>query len=154
MPWIHLCRSEECWCQGRLYGEIVLKAGRESVPQPEWHSDAMGELTMAMKKRPMTGCAVPARNAWTDAGDKADFPNIYSFMVDQKYDDGSPRVPGAISIFTSQGVLKACINDKDNISTAFVEANTIHELIECIERAICDDATEWRVNPNAKRPTF
>jgi len=154
MPWIHLCRSTECWCQGRLYGESVLKAGAGHVAQPDWHSEAMGAMHMAIRKRDLSSKHIPAKNAWNDPGDKSDYPNLFAFLTDTKYDDGSPRVPGAVSIFTSQGVLKACINDKDQISTAFVEGATLHELIEWIERAICDDTTEWKVNPNAKKPTF
>lgn len=109
---------------------------------------------MAMKKRQIAAASVPAKNAWNDDGDKHDFPNLFSFLRDTKYDNGDPRVPGAVSIFTSQGVLKACLNDKDQLATAFVEAATLHELIEVIERAICDDCTEWKINPNVKKPTF
>lgn len=114
----------------------------------------MGAMYMAIKKRHLASAAVPAKNAWNDEGDKHDFPNLFSFLRDTKYDNGDARTPGAVSIFTSQGVLKACLNDKDQLATAFVEAATLHELIEVIERAICDDCTEWKINPNVKKPTF
>jgi len=154
MPWIHLCRNTHCWCEGRLHGEIVLNAGQDHVPQPSWHSDAMEEMAMAMKKPTVNAPVRKPEAMWNDKGDMMDYPNIYQFMMDLKYDDGSPRVPGSISFFTHLGVLKACINDKDNARTAFVEALTIHELWTKCDMAIADGCTEWKVNPLAKKPTF
>lgn len=93
----------------------------------------------------------PPQNDWADPVDQRDTPNIYAFLHDRKYDNGKPRMTGAMSIFTLNGVLKACINDRENNRTCFVEAASFGELIAKVEVAICDDGIEWKYSTKQEK---
>jgi len=146
MPFTHLCPTPDCECGNDLLAGISPATGPMVNRTPEWFQDALQELEDMGFKRRDPGAPKPMANAWNDPGDKADYPTIFGFLTETKYDDGKPRQTGSISIFTQLGVLKASISDKDNGQVAYVEALTLHELIELVERAICDDSTEWKAS--------
>lgn len=141
---IHLCDLRcRTRCQFGVLGYELLfdaKTGESN----DWHYTSQEFIRMAMKK-PNDAPLKPMANAW-DAKDvfKVDMPNIYEFLTATRWDDGSPRMPGSMSIFVQVGVLKACINDKELKRVAFVEAPTWDELLAQIDMAICDDNTVWR----------
>lgn len=101
-----------------------------------------------MKKPDLTKTPIkPMPNAWKDDPWAIDYSNIHQFLCCDKWDDGSPRVTGAISFFTQLGVLKAVVNDKHFNRRVFVEATTWDELIQLIDMAICSDSTDWKPQP-------
>jgi len=152
MMFTHLCPTPDCLCEDDVLAGIEPASGPMINRTPEWFLDAMRSSDMALKKPKPDDTPKPMANAWKDPGDKVDNPNIFAFMTDTKYDDGSPRMAGSISIFTQIGVLKACVSDKDNKRVCFVEAPSLAELFGLIELAICDDCTEWKAQ--AQRPPY
>lgn len=100
---------------------------------------------MALKKRPApNGPGISLGDPWDDPGFQGDYPNVYSFLFDTKYEDGSPRAPGSISIFVSGYALKFAVNDKDRQCVAFVNAGTFFELLQMVEDGIRDDNLDWK----------
>lgn len=152
MPYIHLCPTPDCLCEDDLLAGIVPASGPMVNRSPQWFLDALESAEMGLKKPNGSTAVKPMPNAWTDQVDKNDNPNLFAFLTDTKYDDGSPRMTGSVSIFTQVGVLKACIADKDNKRIAFVEALSLCELVQMIEDAICNDSTDWKVQQ--QRPPY
>lgn len=100
---------------------------------------------MAIKKRPPpNGPGISLGDAWDDESFRVDYPNIYSFLMDTKYEDGSPRVQGSISIFVSGYSLKFAVNDKDRGLVAFVNSPTFFELMTIVDDGIRDDSLDWK----------
>ena len=155
LPFIHLCPHADCQCEddvlrGRLPGNGVMLP-----PVPRWFQEHMEENNMGFKRPNLNTPVKPMANAWNDAADRADYPNVFGFLTETTYDDGKPRMTGSISIFTQLGVLKASVSDRDNKRNFYVEALTLHELIGMIEQGICDDNTEWRnQQPFQKTPPY
>jgi len=152
MPFTHLCLTSDCLCEDDLLWGIRPASGPMVNRVPDWFLDAMRSHDLAIKKPSAGGAPKPMANAWVDKVDQADNPNTYAFLTDTKYDDGSPRMTGSISIFTQIGVLKACIADKDNKRVAFIEAPSLCELFGLIEMAICDESTDWKAQQ--QRPPY
>jgi len=152
MPYTHLCETPDCLCEDDLLRGIRPASGPMVNQTPEWLLDAMESIAMGLKKPSADAAPKPMANAWKDKADIADNPNIYAFLTDTKYDDGSPRMTGSISFFTQIGVLKACVSDKDNKRVFFVEALSLCELMGMIEMGICDDSTEWKAQ--AQKPPY
>ena len=143
MPYVHLCRYDGCWCDGMTWQEIVSYAINCPSVDEWWKENGLEDHEMAFKRPDSSSKPKPSPKEWNDPGDKQDYPNLYSFLHDNMYDDGKPRVTGSMSIFTKMGCLRASLNDKDLNRVCYIEALTIAELWELAERAIGDDSTEW-----------
>ena len=150
----HLCPTPDCLCDDDLLAGIDLGGGVCIPPKPEWFVDAEESIMAGFKRPKLDSVPKPMANAWNHEEDKHDFPNIFGFLTETKYDDGKPRVTGSISIWTQLGVLKASISDKDNKRVCYVEALSLHELIEMIERTICDDNTDWKNQKPFNQPPY
>lgn len=72
------------------------------------------------------------------------FPLVVQFLTLAAYGDGSRRVPGSITLFSDNGVLKACLNDKDGPLNAFVTGAGLGGLLESMERGLEQDRLDWR----------
>jgi len=108
---------------------------------------------MGLPKKSGLPKAIPVpQNQWEDPVFKRDYPTLYAFLHDQKFDDGSLRVPGSMSIFCQMGVLKCCLNDKHAQMMTFLEASTWDELVALADSAILDDGTDWKAMKN--KPPF
>jgi len=113
---------------------------------------------MAIKKRPPpTGPGISLGDPWEDPGFKEDYPNVFAFLYDTKYEDGSARTPGSISIFVSGWSLKFAVNDKDRGCVAFVNAGTFFELLTLVDDGIGNDNLDWKPankTPPGKTPPY
>lgn len=109
----------------------------------------IGDDDMALKKRPVTKDTPDGPGAtWDDLVFSRDFPSLYSFLNDVRYDDGSIRVTGTLSVFTKLGVLTCAINDNDRNVVGFINAPTWDDLWMLIEDGILNDSIDWK----ARRP--
>lgn len=77
---------------------------------------------------------------------RRDTPTLFEFLTAVKYDDGSPRVTGTFLIFLDGGVLKMCINDRDNNRSAFVEAESMFSLWSQAELLMREEELDWKMN--------
>lgn len=86
------------------------------------------------------------------------YPNIYEYLVLKTYDDGSYRQTMTMLIFVDGDTLKACLNDRDNNRSAFVEASTFAGLLDSIEAGLREEDLEWRIKGKAdnrgQQPTY
>lgn len=73
------------------------------------------------------------------------FPNLLSYLVDDKYDDGSSRERAAVSLFIEGEVVKLALNDKDQKRSLYVAASTLLDAFKALERLLAGGGGEWRV---------
>lgn len=71
-------------------------------------------------------------------------PALQEFLTLQKWDDGSSRKPGSISLFWEDGCFKVWCNDKDASRSASVSAVTLEDLLLRLEGKLTEDSLEWR----------
>lgn len=92
---------------------------------------------------------LPDRNGaprMVDAGTWAKgLPALSEFLSEARWDDGSPRVTGSITLFCDDGVWKLCLSDKDAGRVAFVSAGTPTEVFAAADKALQSSSLDWRV---------
>jgi hypothetical protein len=98
-------------------------------------------MVFELKKRAATGPApsgVPLDLA-TDP-----WPALAEMLFATTWPDGSARVPSSLTVFTGDGVVKACLNDKDADLTAWASAGSLAALLDTLEVGLQSDGLDWR----------
>lgn len=97
-------------------------------------------------KRPESAAKTPEGSApMVDAAFLKNFPTLVAFLADTKWDDGTPRETGSLSVFIDQGRLKISVNDRDLNRSAYVTAEGLMEGLKTVERGLSADSLEWRL---------
>lgn len=94
---------------------------------------------------------------WRDQEFAQEFPNVHAFLYDTEYEDGSPRLPGTITIACRNGCLSMALNDNGNNRTLWINQPTWAEMMEMAERSVCDDNADWKakkVTNHSQKPPF
>lgn len=98
----------------------------------------------------------PAANGSAGAGPDpfdavgANHPTLISFLIDAKYDDGSPRQTGTLTISFDLGTFRGRLNDREAGEIAFVSSDGLAGLLEAAEVGLRDDRLDWRRDQWAK----
>lgn len=79
------------------------------------------------------------------------YPELWGFLWDLAYDDGSQRRPGSLVLFRDALRLKACLSDKDADLVCFVTADTPDAILEALEVGLRDDTLDWRRQQKKRR---
>lgn len=94
---------------------------------------------------------------WVDPDFHEQYPCMTAFVRDTKWDDGTTRTTGNITVFCKFGKLTAAVNDWARGVVAYVNAGTWEELLFMIEEGIEKDSLEWRrkaTTNNSQQPPF
>lgn len=79
------------------------------------------------------------------------YPELWGFLWDLQFDDGSQRTPGSLVIFRDALRIKACLSDKDADLVTFVTADSPDGLLEALERGLSEDILDWRRQQKKRR---
>jgi len=79
-----------------------------------------------------------------DAAFRDEFPNLYDHLFATTYEDGSGRMTSTMLIFSENGVLKLCLNDRDNGRSVFITATEFLSLFSVIETGLASNSLDWR----------
>jgi len=71
--------------------------------------------------------------------------HLWHFIADDRWDDGTVRVPGAITLLLDQGWIKAAVSDKDGHQSAFVSADSLEALLRAVNEGLGNDTLEFRL---------
>lgn len=72
------------------------------------------------------------------------YPNLFSYLTQDAWEDGSTRVTSTILFFVERGELKCCISDRDAQRSAFLTGSDFQALLEAVEHGLEEDALDWR----------
>jgi len=72
------------------------------------------------------------------------FLHLWRFIADDRWDDGTVRMPGTVTVLVDQGWIKAAVSDKEARATAFVTSDSLEGLLRAIDRGLQEEALEWR----------
>ena len=76
------------------------------------------------------------------------YPTLWTHLVQAKWDDGSPRKPSSITIFSDGPVMKCVLKDKETSTCLWLACPSMDGLFVLVEAALNDPATVWRLDRN------
>lgn len=94
----------------------------------------------------------PAANGRTAGGSCHDpefastFPGLWEYLSSHTYDDGSPRVSSTLLVFVEDGLVKLCLNDRDQGMVSFLSAPTYAEALLEMDHRVVEGKLEWRLS--------
>jgi len=71
-------------------------------------------------------------------------PTLVSFLIDPRYEDGSPRQTGTLTVSFDLGTFRGRLNDRDAGEIAFVSADGLVGLLMACEVGLRDSRLDWR----------
>lgn len=85
------------------------------------------------------------------------YPTVMEFLRLERWEDGTSRRTGTITLLSDAGMLKAALNDRDADLSSFVAGRSLTALLEALEAGLRDGGLEWRKkapwNPKGKGRT-
>jgi hypothetical protein len=72
------------------------------------------------------------------------FPCLWRFVADDRWDDGSIRESGTVTLMVDQGWCKAALNDRGQRLVAFVTSDSLEGLLRAVDKGLVDETLEWR----------
>lgn len=78
-------------------------------------------------------------------------PAIHEWLTHTKYDDGSPRAPGSVTLFLGDTGPQGCVTDKDAGVIAFVSGASFGAVLEALESGLAEDRLDWRRSKPRKK---
>lgn len=133
------CVCEVCY-------SLTLKSPRFSNRRKTIMKVAANEKELdEMLKRPRPGERVgPIEDPFNDADFKARYPCLADHLTSSQYDDRSPRQTSTILVFCDNGVLRICVNDRDNNRSVFFTSETVEGAFLAAENAISTNTADWK----------
>jgi len=112
-----------------------------------------------MLKKPKPGeKAGPVEAPWDDEAFAKTYPTITEMLYATSYEDKTLRQTSTLLIFCDNGVLRICLNDRDNQRSAFVTGETVEGTLLKLEDQLATQTVEWKnkagYNQNAMRTPF
>jgi len=86
----------------------------------------------------------PLEAPFNDTDFSASYPTLAAYLTDVRYQDNTPRTTSTVLIFCEQGVLRLCVNDRDNNRSVFFTGETIEAALLSAENAIATNTAEWK----------
>ena len=128
------------------------RSGKRASHQPR-HNKRMRESSNMALSKPLPGqYNGPKEVPFLDSAFASEFPTIFEYLTSRQWADGSPRVTSTLLVFLENGVLRICINDRENVRSAFITAPTFGEALASLEAKLCGETLEWRFK-NQRTPS-
>jgi hypothetical protein len=80
------------------------------------------------------------------------YPCLWEHVTRSKYPDGSARVLSTLMLFCDSGVIKACLNDRDQGLTAWASGCSWRACLLALEAGLANDTLDWRAPPSKGKP--
>lgn len=101
-------------------------------------------LMSVLRKRDEATAKSPAEARPEDDDLIVAYPCLWEHMAVQRYPDGSPRVLSTVTLFVDGGLVKACLNDRDQGLTAWASGNGLRAVLRALEAGLANDNLDWR----------
>jgi len=90
----------------------------------------------------------PREEPFSDLQWSEEYPTVYSYLTERMYADNKPRVTSTLLMFVEDGIFRLCINDRDNLRSAFVTAPSVAEALATLEAKLLEESLDWRRKQN------
>jgi hypothetical protein len=71
-------------------------------------------------------------------------PALWEHLTLDRWEDGTSRAPSSLTVFSADGLLKACLADKEEECVAFVSAESLEGLLDLLEAGLKGGGLDWR----------
>ena len=88
------------------------------------------------------GCAGPGASEIALA-----YPSVWEMISEGHYPDGGPRLGATLLVFVDEGVVKLCLNDRDQEVSAWVSGASWDAAMAVLEDGLVRDTLTWRRPP-------
>jgi len=110
-------------------------------------------------QRPLPGGRTgPVEADFCDPQWAKSLPALTEYLTATKYDGGQGRVTSTLLLFLENGVLRLCLNDRDNNRSTFMSGETVDMALHALDAALSSDTADWRTRSNHRtgeaRPPF
>lgn len=100
-------------------------------------------------KRPTFGqMNGPTEKPYDDQDFATLFPTLHQYITCTSWEDGKPRTTSTLLFFLENGVMKCCVNDRDNNRSAFFTATTFNDLLLHMETRLSEETADWKIKGN------
>lgn len=99
---------------------------------------------MAIRRSAAASSGVPAGQVCADPSWSTRWPTLAAHLFDATFEDGSPRATSTLMLLAELGVVKACLNDREEARSAWVSGRTVDEVLEALEAGLAADSVDWR----------
>lgn len=103
------------------------------------------ELVTMKRPESMGGIGHEHCMTFADEAFIAEYPVLYSYLTDTKWEDGNPRETTTVLLCVDAGVLKAWVNDRALARSAWVSADSLQGLFRTLEAKLATNQLEWRL---------
>lgn len=79
-----------------------------------------------------------------DPGLEKEHPNLWAYLYQDKYDDGTIRRTATLLVFLDEGFVKACLNDRENNRSFFKASGSLNGVLAELEEALETGTADWR----------
>ena len=97
-----------------------------------------------LKREPSTPTGLPPATPLNYAEFEREYPNLYTHLFDERYEDGTHRQTSTLLFFVERGCLKACLNDRDANKSVFLAAASVADALLALELGLDLGNLEWR----------
>jgi len=80
----------------------------------------------------------------TDRVFQADYPALFEYLGLTQYPDGKSRQTASLTLFSEDGLWKACLNDRETAQVLFVTETSFGVLLAALELLLQSDRPPWR----------
>jgi len=142
---------------GLLVPTVYVRGGKRYYPAAVPASlfrgpDASDERTweMGLISAALGAAASEAKGAVaTDATFERSHPTLFAFMTLLE-EEGKPRSPSSLVIFTEDGTWKGCLTERDAGLQLWRTGETLAKLLGALEKALASGQADWRRRFNAE----
>lgn len=133
------------WLVGWTGVPLAYASMRSSQPLSMWIPTDWEVLAMSLlRKEDLEGRGGSGPRVLTDPRFSGDYPILWSYMTQTKWQDGSARATSSLLLFADDGVLKAMLRDRDAGLCLWVAGATVTGLFDALEAAVSDSRADWR----------
>lgn len=142
-----MCTAEWCgWCYTNLKGRTNVKGHRGYRVERDTNFYS-GDWTM---QRPKDSVVPEGDGKVGDPEFEKQYPSLFAFLFDDRWDDGEPRETGTLFLFRGEsGAWGGCVNDRDYGRVGFVHGSSFKGLLKTLDKKIGEDTMDWRKDKKA-----
>lgn len=103
------------------------------------------EYSEMIRRQSASGkCVTGSQYAARDVVMEADNPLLFEYLTARTFEDGSERETSTLLIFASEGVWKACLNDRAEQRALWASGASYADAIAALESLLDSGAETWR----------
>lgn len=72
------------------------------------------------------------------------YPTVWSYLTQDRWDDGTPRKTSSVTMFMDQGQLKCVLKDKESGTSLWAAGISLESMFGVLEALLNDSTAVWR----------